>query len=115
MSFDLAFWFQWPAPTVEEAAKIYDQLSDEIQGAVEEGPSIRGFYHEVTSIYPDINEDNMEESVWSSALYVTDECLIAAIAWSRSEEVSSVLIDLAVKHRLVAYDPQKQIAHAMAD
>lgn len=45
----------------------------------------------------------------ASPLYVTSECLIVAISWSRSGEVLSILLDLASSHGLSAYDPQDQV------
>ncbi|MCA2224417.1 hypothetical protein [Nonomuraea aurantiaca] len=114
MSFDLAFWRQKPVPTVEEAAQIYDQLADGLSGAVEVSSAVEDFHKAVISVFPDLAEENMDESPWTSPLYVTSECVIAAISWSRSGEVSSVLLDLASRHGLIAYDPQEQVVYGIA-
>ncbi|MFC7843492.1 hypothetical protein [Streptomyces sp. NPDC057382] len=111
MSFDLIFWYQEVAPTSGEAAQIYDQLTDGVTGIVEESSAVEDFYRAVISEFPDLSEENMEESPWASPLYVTGECVIAAISWSRSSEVSSVLLDLASTHGLTAYDPQDQVVY----
>ncbi|WP_371778488.1 hypothetical protein [Streptosporangium subroseum] len=113
MSFDLTFWYQKSIPTSEEAAQVYDQLTDELTGVVEESPAIEVFHQAVISAYPDLTEENMNESPWASPLYVTSECVIAAISWSRSSEVSSVLLDLASTHGLTAYDPQDQVVYGI--
>ncbi|MFI1108314.1 hypothetical protein ACH4TU_10200 [Streptomyces physcomitrii] len=111
MSFDLIFWYQRVAPTSGEAARIYDQLTDGVTGIVEESSAVEDFYRAVISEFPDLSEENMEESPWASPLYVTAECVIAAISWSRSSEVSSVLLGLASTHGLTAYDPQDQVVY----
>ncbi|MFV2117300.1 hypothetical protein ACE14D_02165, partial [Streptomyces sp. Act-28] len=111
MSFDLIFWYQQEVPTSEKAAQIYDQLTDGVTGIVEESSAVEDFYRSVISEFPDLDEENMEESPWASPLYVTGECVIAAIAWSRSSEVSSVLLDLAATHGLTVYDPQDQVVY----
>lgn len=98
MSFDLIFWYQKSVSTLEEAARIYDQLTDGLTGVVEESPAIGDFHRSVISVFPDITDENMNESPWASPLYVTSECVIVAISWSRSSEVSSLLLDLASTH-----------------
>ncbi|MFE3830660.1 hypothetical protein [Streptomyces sp. NPDC059092] len=113
MSFDLIFWCQKVAPTPEEAAQVYDQLTDGITGIVEENPAIEDFHQAVISEFPDLTEENMHASPWASPLYVTGECVIAAISWSHSSEVSSALLDLASVHGLTAYDPQDQVVYGI--
>lgn len=115
MSFDLAFWRQESIPTAEEAAYVYDQLVDGLMGVVDESPAIDNFYQSVISVIPDLTEENMEDSPWASPLYVTGECVIAAISWSQSKEVSSLLLDLASGHGLIAYDPQEQLVHGAGE
>ncbi|MET7356202.1 hypothetical protein [Streptomyces mirabilis] len=115
MSFDLTFWYQKSVPTSEEAAQVYDQLTDGLTGVVEESPEIEDFHQAVVSVFPDLTEENMNESPWASPLYVTSECVIAAISWSRSSEVSSVLLDLASRYGLTAYDPQDQVVYGIAE
>ncbi|MGW0846155.1 hypothetical protein ACWD26_39685 [Streptomyces sp. NPDC002787] len=115
MSFDLAFWRQETIPTSEEAAHVYDQLADGLTGVVEESSAIDAFYESVISAIPDLTEENMNDSPWASPLYVTSECVMASISWSRAKEVSSLLLDLASSHRLFAYDPQKQVVYGVSE
>jgi hypothetical protein len=115
VSFDLTFWYQRPVPTPEEAAQIYDQLTDGLTGVVEESPAIENFYQAVISVFPNLAEDNMDESPWASPLYVTSECVIAAISWSRSSEISSVLIDVASTYEIITYDPQNQVVYGITE
>ncbi|MEF2529204.1 MULTISPECIES: hypothetical protein [Streptomyces] len=114
MSFDLIFWCQKVVPTSEEAAQIYDQLTDGDTGIVEESPAVEDFRQAVVSEFPDLTEANMEESPWASPLYVTGECVIASISWSRSTEVSSVLLGLASTYGLTAYDPQDRVVYGIS-
>ncbi|QYC39494.1 hypothetical protein Nocox_09370 [Nonomuraea coxensis DSM 45129] len=111
MSFDLAFWWQDSPPNREEAAQVYDKLTDGLEGVVEESPAIEAFYQAVISMFPDLAEDNTHDSPWSSSIYVTQECVIVAISWSRAGEISSILLELAAKHGLTAYDPQDHVVH----
>ncbi|MEU7854459.1 hypothetical protein [Nonomuraea sp. NPDC049141] len=113
MSFDLAFWCQRSIPTPEEAAQVYDQLTDGLAGIVEESSAIDDFCQAVISVFPNLTEDNVNESPWASPLYVTSECVMAAISWSRSSETSSVLLDLAARYGLTAYDPQEQVVYGI--
>ncbi|UWM49134.1 hypothetical protein N0X72_08900 [Streptomyces carpaticus] len=106
MSFDLAFWYQSFSPTAESAARVYSQLTEGHVREVEESPAIEAFCQDVYSIYPDMTERNMHDSPWASPLYVTGGCVIAAVSWSRSDEVCPVLLELASRHGLVAYNPQ---------
>lgn len=94
MSFGLVFWYQESIPTSEEASHVYDQLADGLTGIVEESPVIGDFHRSVISVFPDLTEQNMNESPWASPIYVTSECVIVAISGSRSSEVSSLLLDL---------------------
>jgi hypothetical protein len=111
MSFDLAFWHETQPSDAERAYEIYDRLTDGETGVAESHPAVDEFYREVLSVYADITEENAEESPWASSPYRNDECVVAAIAWSRHEEVGAALIELADKHGLTAYDPQDRVVH----
>jgi hypothetical protein len=110
MSFDLAFWSH--ADADGDAADIYDRLTDGLTGVVTEAPrEIDAFLADIVAVYPDITDENMHESPWAAGLDYNDECLIATISWSRSDEVSNFLLSLAQKHGLAAYDPQSEVLH----
>jgi hypothetical protein len=113
VSFDLAFWRQESVPTLEEAAQVYDQLTDGLEGVVGEDPKVREFYQALTAVYPDLTDENMDTSPWTSPLYETRECVIAAISGSRSSEVAPILLGLSSRFGLTAYDPQNQIVLAV--
>jgi hypothetical protein len=111
MSFDMAFWFQLEPPSAESAAQIYDRLTDGETGVVSETTGVEHFFNDVVAVFPDLNEQNAQESPWSSPIYRTPECVITAISWSRSEEVAPILVELAQRHGLTTYDPQDRVAY----
>lgn len=110
MSFGLIFWYEAVPPSVERATDVYFRLSDDEAGVVADNPRVDEFFSEVTSMYGDLTLEN-EDAPWTSVLYHTPACVIAQISWSRSREISSVLIDLAKKHNLTAFDPQDLIVY----
>jgi hypothetical protein len=114
VSFDLSFWYEDVPSTSERAAEIYDRLTDGEDGVVPSAPALIDFFAEVIATFGDLTEENMEESPWTSPLYRTTECVIANLAYSRSEEVAPVLRRLASKHGLTVYDPQNREVHPPA-
>lgn len=108
MSFDLSFWHEDVQSTPDQAAEIYDRLTDGEDGVVPSVPAIDEFFVEVVAVFGDLTEENIDESPWTSPLYRTPECVIANLAHSRSEEVAPVLRSIASKHGLTTYDPQNR-------
>jgi hypothetical protein len=116
MSFDLAFWYESEPSSPQQAAQIYDQLTDEDEkvGVVERNPALNDFYQEVISTYGDLTEDiteNADETPWTAQVDFNGEYVITPIAWSRHREVSLALIAIAARHGLTSYDPQDRIIH----
>ncbi|GAA4461889.1 hypothetical protein [Phytohabitans houttuyneae] len=111
MSFDLGFWHEDAQSSVERAAEIYDRLTDGEDGVVPGAPAVDSFFTDVLARFGDLTVENMDESPWTSPLYRTSECVIANIAYSRSQEVAPVLRRLANAHGLTVFDPQKQEVH----
>lgn len=114
MSFDLSFWHEDVQSTPDRAADIYDRLADGEDGVVPRAPEIDDFFAEVVAVFGDLTEENIDESPWTSPLYRTPECVIANLAYSRSEEVAPVLRRLASRYRLTTYDPQNREVHPPA-
>ena len=114
MSFDLSFWYEEVPSTSEHAAEIYDRLSDGEDGVVPSVPALDDFFVEVIATFGGLTEENMDDSPWTSPLYRAHECVIANLAYSRSEEVAPVLRRLASKYGLTVYDPQSREVHPPA-
>jgi hypothetical protein len=108
VSFDLAIWYQVAPLAEEEAYDIYDQLTDEVVGVVEESPAIQEFLSGLLEIYPE-DVDDSESLPWAAGIYSNRECILLAISWSRKEEVSQVVEQLAARNGLAVYDPQSGI------
>ena len=108
MSFDLGFWYEDVPSAPERAAAIYERLTDGEEGVVPSASAVNDFFVEVIATFEDMTEENMEESPWTSPLYQTPECVVASLAYSTSGDVAPVLLELASKHGLTAYDPQNR-------
>lgn len=110
MSFDLAFWYEREPSSPEQAAQVYEQLTDGVEGIVERNPAVGDFYHEVIATYGDLTEDFTQEVVdeapWTAAVDFNSEYVITPIAWSRCKEVAPALAAMAARHGLTTYDPQ---------
>ena len=88
------------------------RLTDEMTGIVEENASaIGGFIGDLVAAFPDLTQENMNVSPWSSPIYHNSECVIVTISWPRRREVAETLLNLAIRHGMTAYDPQNQELH----
>lgn len=106
MSFDLAFWHTDSAIDAGEAAEIYKGIIAEVPDVVAANPAVERFHADVVGVFPDLTEENMDESPWMAELYFSPSFLVVNISWSKRVEVSEVLLRLSRKHGLVCYDPQ---------
>ncbi|WP_326568055.1 hypothetical protein VSH64_40655 [Amycolatopsis rhabdoformis] len=109
MSFDLAVWFAPAAVSAAEAKDRYTRLTNEDEGAVEH-PQVAAFYRELTARHPELVDDP-EKSPWTAGLGLSADAVVMTIAWSRAEAVARLVFDLARRHGLVAFDPQKGDVH----
>lgn len=116
MSFDLAFWYESSQSTPDVAAQVYERLTDGQTGVVQSDPRVNAFYDDLISTYEDLTMENAETSPWMSSPYRNAECVIVAISWSRYKDVAPVLLGIANRHGMTAYDPQDRIVyHPMND
>jgi len=111
MSFDLAFWYESSQSAPDAAAQVYERLTDGETGVVQPDPRVDAFYDELISVYEDLTMENAATSPWMSPPYRNDECVIVAISWSRCKDVAPVLLDIADRHGMTAYDPQDRIVY----
>lgn len=114
MSYGLAVWHQSSKITNEEAAKIYIALCEEDISGVESHPSVEGFYTDVTSKHPEIDDipeeeiDDHDLCPWSCAFDRSPGHLIMCCIWPKSKCVAALIFELAEKHGLAVFDPQSE-------
>ena len=115
MSFDLIFWYEREPSTPEQAAQIYDKLTDEEVGIVERSSVLDEFYHEVMATYGDMSENMTEEDAkvtpWTAGVDHTEEYVYTPISWWRCQEVGPALIAMAARHGVTTYNPQDRIIY----
>ena len=122
MSCDFAIW--WPSRRLsdEEAGELYAALCEEDTSGVEPSEAIDAFYAELTAKHPEIDDisdddvDNTDLCPWSIAFDRSSGHLIIPCVWSKADYVESLLHELANKHGLAIFDPQKgRIAYPAGD
>jgi hypothetical protein len=113
MSFDLAVWKNdddKTMPSDSEAAQTYRELCNDACGGGPVAPGIEEFYTELTRRCPEIDdvpEEEVDNCPWSVLLNRSGHHVIMSAVWSRAEEIRSVVLELAKKHSLLMFDPQK--------
>ncbi len=111
MSFDLAVWKdECPTPSDSEAREIYLHFCSHECAGGPTMPGIAEFYIELTQQYPEIDkvpEEEVDNCPWSVLLSRSGHHVLMSAVWSRAEEIRSVVLELAKKHDLVLFDPQK--------
>ena len=108
--FYLAVWKGPEGLTDKDAAKHYYELAVKKPDAKFDGEVYR-FHSELIRQYPDIDmmsDEEMESSPWAASLEVAGDHVIMAMLWNQHAEVYEFVLRLAVKHRLVCFDPQAQ-------
>ncbi|SOD81784.1 hypothetical protein [Streptomyces sp. Ag109_G2-15] len=108
MSFDLAFWYSKDPVDASTALEIYRSILDEASDVVAPNSAVGDFLADVVKVFPDLTEENMDNSPWMSPLYYSDAYVVASISWSRQQVMARALTALARKHGLVCYDPQAE-------
>ena len=51
-------------------------------------------------------EDQLDECPWSIAFDLSEGHVLMPMVWSKADETSKIIVDLAKKHGLVCFDPQ---------
>jgi hypothetical protein len=114
MSFDLAVWEGARPRTNEDGAAEFAQLhANYIDGKpVKPTPRITAFVAAVTAKYPDLTDmpdDRVEDGVWADSPLMNNASgpyFYFCIRWSRAEEVSAFVAEVAKELGLVCFDPQ---------
>ena len=105
MSYDLAIWNQETTITADAA---YGKYRAFIRGEDEAPTSstLERFYQAVTSLYPDLSEENEDGCPWDATLDRGPSHIILPIEPSYAEVVGVKIVELAQAEGLICFDPQ---------
>jgi hypothetical protein len=105
MSYDLAVWDEH---RTIDAATAYSKYLEFIEGQ-DAGPKshhIDTLYADLTSIYPELDDDNEDECPWAATIDRGPSHLIFAITAEHARNVFSDILRLATANGLLCFDPQ---------
>jgi hypothetical protein len=114
MSYDLAVWEGKRPSTNAEAAKAFRQLYDENiggKGNREPTPAITAYVDALLKRWPDITEDEGDNSPWSDGPLINNArgpIVYFGMVFSMAEEASAFAAETAATHGLVCFDPQTE-------
>jgi hypothetical protein len=109
MSFDLGFWYEENPITAEEAGVIYMRLCEGDVSVVKAYP-ITYFLEDVKQHYPPIGayrDEDVDDCPWNCDWDIGPGSVVVCIAWSRADELTPILMELANEHDLLCYNPQR--------
>jgi hypothetical protein len=109
VSFDLYVWHQAQPLTADRAARIYHQLAQGKADTVLPGPEISAFHRDLTTRFPDLerlDDEGLDSSPWAMSPTVEPSHVITMIGWSRAQEMTAVIVELAAQHGLICFNPQ---------
>jgi hypothetical protein len=114
MSCDYGVWYSDNPLTNEEATKIYLALCERWPYLEGENKAVRVFYDELIRRWPEVDMvpdekiDDKDYCPWSCAISHSGMAVVTACVWSMAGKVGEVIEELAVKHKLVFFDPQSE-------
>lgn len=123
MSFDLCAWRENRPITASQALRTYWWLcgdetmadADEAEFGVEVDERVDAFHAELLSTYPPLEGLETAEadaSPWSMTPdHLPGRYVITMMGFSDAPDTTPVIIDLAMRHGLVCYDPQAWRVH----
>jgi hypothetical protein len=112
MSCDLGVWFPHNRLSNREANDLYGRLCDGDISGVQPNPAVDAFYAELTARHPEIESvpadriDDHDYCPWSCAIDRSPGHVIMSCVWSKADDVTALVHDLALTHGLAVYDPQ---------
>jgi hypothetical protein len=113
MSYDLGFWHEDHLISAQEADVIYGQLCEGNDQIVKAYP-VGYFLEEVAQRYPPIGayaDETVDDCPWNCGWAIGQGSVVVCIAWSRADELTPFLGELAGKHNLVCYNPQQRVVY----
>ena len=118
MSFDLCVWREEQPITANQAKEVYLYLQDAGEPGVEldvrPDARVGTFYTELMERHPALETLGIKEgeaSPWSMTPFETQESVTMCMGYRESDTVAPEIIELAGKHGLVCYNPQKYRVH----
>ena len=114
MSCDYGVWYSETRLTNKEAAKIYVALCEQWPFLEGEHPAVRDFYDELTRRWPEIDTvpderiGDKDYCPWSCEISHSGIAVVTACVWSMADKVGAFIQELAIKHKLVFFDPQSE-------
>jgi hypothetical protein len=105
VSFDLGFWWEPQPISSVEAEQKYLAMVEGRTGVVEENVALEEFFNDLNGRFPDLTEETLETSPWSSPVYRTNECIIVSMPYSRGAGMVDGLRKLAAGHGVSCYSP----------
>lgn len=115
MSFDLAVWPESAVITAEEATRKYDAILGREPDSLPADPRAAAFLYELTARYPNLSDlpvEELEDSPWSTDPAVSGEAVVMTMSWSTADAAVLHVRELAERHELVLYDPQRRAVHS---
>lgn len=109
MSYDISVWNVSRALTKDEIKAVCDGVfSDEgTSSHLSTDSKVKNFITEIEGIYPQIDsypEADIDSCPWSCGFDSSEGHVTLSCVWSRSEEISSLVFDLAMRHELAVFD-----------
>ncbi|MEU5876051.1 hypothetical protein [Spirillospora sp. NPDC047279] len=117
MSFDLCVWREEHPVTAEQALLKYRWLmgAEEWSGPEPEmfpDERVGTFHAEILNVYPPLNDVAEGESPWSMDPFeMPDNYVSLCMGFSEAQNASPTIIELAMRHGLVCFDPQVSRVH----
>ena len=118
MSYDMTVWFEREPITVDIANRKLDALyeADDSSG-FDPNAELLALYDELLARYPaleDLDDDDLEGSVWSVTPEPSDRVLSLNVIWPRADEFAGVVRPLAGTRGLVCFDAYGELTHPPA-
>ncbi|MBF4769537.1 hypothetical protein ISU10_17350 [Nocardioides agariphilus] len=114
MSYDLAVWEGAQPESDAEAAALFEDLMERREsGADSHEPSlrIRSYVEALLKRWPDITDDEGEDSAWADGPLIDNafgNAVYFSMTLGRAEQASEFAARLASQRGLVCYDPQTE-------
>lgn len=112
MSYNLAVWEGERPRTDADAAEAFEALyaqHTDADPSPEPTPAIRRYVEALLASYPDLDDDNEDDTPWSDAPLITNATgpiFYFGMVFSQAETASEFAANVAREHGLVCFDPQ---------